>query len=203
MAHFKSRFLTHNWIYNADYYSNVVEGPAVMSAEEISRTIVAKISPKSVIDIGCGTGALLMAFQNLGVLSFGLEYSVEALKFCRSRGVDVQKFDIEHDFFDFEKRFDVAISLEVAEHIPEKYANRYIDLMTKFSDIIIISAATPGQGGDDHVNEQPHSYWQEKFESLGFRLDQSLTEELATEWGKSGTVTSWYYRNLMIFRKFG
>ena len=67
-----------------------------------------------------------------------------------------------------EKHFDLAISTEVAEHLDQKDSNTFIDNLTSFSDVILFSAAIPGQGGTHHVNEQWPSYWIEKFAARGY-----------------------------------
>src|SRR5262249_48198784 len=99
------------------------------------------------------------------------------LRYCRARGIIVTKFDIEQDIpisMLAGPRYDIAISLDVAEHLPEKVADRYVGLLCGLSSIVIFSAATPGQGGTDHVNEQPHSYWIEKFSACGYRVAAPL-----------------------------
>ena len=148
-----------------------VEAAAIQSAGPISNSIILQFSPKSVIDVGCGTGALLAAFRERGYLVAGIEYSDAGLHYCRARGLIVTKFDIEQDVptsMFAGPQYDIAISLDVAEHLPEKVADRYVGLLCGLSSIVIFSAATPGQGGTDHVNEQPHSYWIEKFSACGY-----------------------------------
>jgi hypothetical protein len=63
-----------------------------------------------------------------------------------------------------------------------------------------MSAATIGQGGLDHVNEQPHEYWIEKMERRGFDYDGHTSVRVRQEWAGMG-VASWYVNNTMIFRR--
>jgi SAM-dependent methyltransferase len=191
----------HNIIYDSGYYDHTVEGPAVRSAGTISDSIVAEFGPKRVIDVGCGTGALLEALREKGCEVFGLEYSNAALKYCRARQLNVTKFDIEKDVFSDNRTFDIAISTEVAEHLPEKVSDRYIDLLTRLAHIIIFTAAPPDQGGRDHVNEQPPSYWISKYKQRGFEHDEELSNSWKESWKAAGSVRSFYYQNLMILRK--
>lgn len=67
------------------------------------------------------------------------------------------------------QKFDMAMSLEVAEHLDEKYSDQFIENITNASDVILFSAAIPGQYGVHHVNEQCVSYWIEKFANKGFQ----------------------------------
>lgn len=189
----------HDLIYNAEYYAKTVEGPAVESAGEIAASIVADLRPASVIDVGCGTGALLEVLRSRGCSVFGLEYSTKALEYCRARNLDVERFDLEGDTLNLERTFDVAVSMEVAEHLPAAVADRYVDLLCSVARAVVFTAAPPGQGGNDHVNEQPPAYWIERFAARGFRLDRAASDAWRGRWEQSGTVRSWYYQNLMVF----
>ncbi|NET02000.1 MAG: class I SAM-dependent methyltransferase [Sphaerospermopsis sp. SIO1G1] len=189
----------HDEIYDNEYYNSVVDAPMLQSAPVISDSIHQEFDPLTVIDVGCGTGALLMELQQRGITGIGLEYSTAALKYCQTRGLKVKKFDIE-SYQAIDDVADVCISTEVAEHLPATYANKYVDLLTKISDIVVMTAAPPGQGGTDHVNEQPNEYWIEKFQQRKFDFDSALTLKLRREW-EAKNVFYWYYQNVMIFKK--
>ena len=88
----------------------------------------------------------------------GLEYSEAALKCCRSRKLSAQKFDLETDVFNGDRAFDLAVSMEVAEHLPQTCADRYIDLLARLSPVIVFTAAPPGQRGTLILtNNHPHT----------------------------------------------
>ena len=93
-----------------------------------------------------------------------------------------------------------GISMEVGEHLAERFADRYVKLLCSLSENIVFSAATPGQGGDDHINEQQHDYWITKFEREGFEFNQDTSMQWRSEWEQSG-VMFWFFQNLMIFQK--
>jgi hypothetical protein len=94
---------------------------------------------------------------------------------------------------------DMATSFEVAEHLPASAADGFVRLLAASAAIVVFSAATPGQGGKGHINEQPHDYWATRFQAAGKHLAASLTEECRAAWKASG-VEWWYVRNVMIFR---
>lgn len=196
-----NRLLGHDGIYNEDYYQHTVEGPAAQSAPVICRSIVNGFRPGSLVDVGCGTGALMEAVRQAGIRVKGFEYSEAALAFCRKRNLDVTKFDLEKDVLTAGERFDVAVSMEVAEHLPASVADKYVDLLTRLSDTVVFTAAPPGQGGQDHVNEQPPEYWIEKFAGRGLGFDNEVTKSWRDDWQSSGRVAEWYYKNLLVFRK--
>ena len=124
--------------------------------------------PKSVVDVGCGVGTWLAACAANGVdeiLGIDGDY------------VDVAKLQIPKQFFmaqdllsppPVKKRFDLAMSLEVGEHLPAESANKLVGYLTSLSDQVLFSAAIPGQGGVHHVNEQWPTYWADMFASYGY-----------------------------------
>jgi SAM-dependent methyltransferase len=187
----------HDTVYDQDYYDTVVEADAARSAEVMAASMVECFKPKTTIDVGCGTGALLAAFRKLDCEVCGLEYSEAGLAYCRNRGLSVRKFNIGTDDLRNES-YDLATSFEVAEHLPPWVANRYVNLLCKLSPVIVISAATPGQIGTDHVNEQPHSYWINKFESNRYVFEETAAQKMAQHW-KISNVASFYYDNVMVF----
>lgn len=93
------------------------------------------------------------------------------------------------------KPFDLAQSLEVAEHLEEKYAENFIQLLTSLSDIILFSAAIPYQGGTDHLNEQPPTYWAKLFQKFDFMCFDILRDKI---W-ENKKIAFWYRQNIMLY----
>jgi len=192
-------FRPYNSIYAAEGYSpETWEGVPPYSAT-MARSILERYRPRTVIDVGCGAGALLGAFRDLNCAGHGLEYSEAGLAFCRRRGLSVEKFDIEKDTFDHRK-YDAAISFEVAEHLAPWSAKTFVKLLCDLSPLVIVSAATPGQGGTAHVNEQQHSYWIKKFLDNGYYFDEAQSLHLRAEWNNAN-VPSFYSNNVMVFHR--
>ena len=193
----RNRFATHDDLYDATYYERRRE-PARRSAEIIGQ-YVARIFAKSVVlDVGCATGDLLCVLRELGVDAFGLEYSQAAIEVCCELGLRVQRFDLELDEPTSDITADVIVSTEVAEHLPEACADRYVSLLCCAKRAIVFTAAPPGQDGTDHVNLQPQSYWISKFIQQGLTYDSKMTNTWQKEWKTTGMLDH-YWRNLMIF----
>lgn len=190
--------MTHDEIYCDDYYraaEPLVETSAVVIANSIARDF----APRTVLDVGCGSGAVLAELAARGIDVAGLEYSHAALDHCLKRGLRVYRFDLESGKLPpVTGDFDLVLSLEVAEHLPSSVAGQFVDLLTTKGSRVAFTAATPGQGGTDHVNEQPHEYWIEQFDKRGFAYAGELSSSWRKEWEGHG-VAWWYCRNLMVF----
>ena len=97
--------------------------------------------------------------------------------------------------------FDIALSLEVGEHLPEVSSWDFITIIAKtFAHTVYFSAARPGQGGEGHINCQPKAYWVERFLSRGFWLDPDTTDEWLG-FMRQGPHMGWLTQNGMVFRR--
>jgi hypothetical protein len=191
----------HDEVYDRAYFEETVEPLIRRSAPIMAASIRDEFRPGTVVDVGCGTGALLVALRDIGVAGIGLEYSQAAIAIARSKGVEVEMLDLERPLDELLRlRADLCVSTEVAEHLPAAFADTYVSYLCRTADAVLMTAATPGQGGTDHVNEQPHSYWIEKFRGHGFDYEGGLTARLSREWQAAGVV-DFYATNLLIFRK--
>jgi SAM-dependent methyltransferase len=199
--HLLARGARHDEIYDADYYKNIIEPTMQRSSQIMAQTIAAELKPGSVVDVGCGSGNLIEALRQRGVASVkGLEYASAGVERCRQRGLDVRQFDILKDSADGLKA-ELVISTEVAEHLPESAADRFVDLLCGISDLIVHTAAEPSDHiGTDHINEQPRQYWIDKFTKRGRVLDDAHSNRWRTQWKDAG-VAYCFYSTVMIFRK--
>jgi hypothetical protein len=149
-----------------------------------------------VVDFGCGIGAWLLAAQGLGATEIlGLEgpWILDA-ETVISKGL-IRIVDLATESVNLEKRYDLALTIEVAEHLPEQAADRFCASLVAASDRILFSAAIPKQGGIGHVNEQPLMYWVEKFWRLGYVPLEAMRPYLASD----RAIYPWLRQNLIMF----
>jgi 2-polyprenyl-3-methyl-5-hydroxy-6-metoxy-1,4-benzoquinol methylase len=190
----------HDHVYDKNYYEKIVEPTMVISVAAMAESIHKIFKPPTVVDLGCGTGTLLMALKERGISGQGFEYATAAIETCRSRGLVVSRLNIETDPCP-DVRAHTAISTEVAEHLPGACAERFVEMLTTMAESnIVLTAATPGQGGTDHINEQPNSYWISKVEARGFRYQSDLTLSVRSQWSASG-VAHCFAGTVMIFSR--
>lgn len=176
--------------------------------EEIHNTVSAEIVIpilqklfhfNSILDVGCGIGTWLSKAKDFGVLDvLGVdgEYVNKELLF---RYLEEDEF-ISHDLtrpLVLGKKFDLVLCLEVAEHLPETVADVLIEGLVCHSDTILFSAAIPGQGGQNHLNEQSPNYWIDKFRKRGFEVFDVVRPEI---WSNV-LVDVWYKQNIFLFSR--
>ena len=165
------------------------------AAEEIVPFVINLLGPNSVVDVGCGIGTWLKVFSDKGITDFiGIDGDYVDRKTLKINNSSLVEFDLE-TFYSSQRKFDLAISLEVAEHLKQESADDFIKTLTNLSDVVIFSAAIPNQGGQNHLNEQEPSYWISKFEEEGFQCFDILRPVF---W-ENKKVDCWYKQNIFLF----
>jgi hypothetical protein len=155
--------------------------------------------PKSVIDFGCGWGTWLYACKELGVERLvGIDGDWVPKERMIDPSIDFRPTDLMKGAVTPET-FDLAMSLEVAEHLPPDAGDRFIGSLTQSANALIFSAAFIGQPGSGHINTRPHSYWAQKFLSSGFQL----FDVFRPEFWNDNRVEPWYRQNTFLYVKLG
>lgn len=182
-------------MYTEEYFKQIIEEEEGQ-ADRLASYLISTYQPKSVVDFGCANGLYLEPFYNTGNIHvLGLDYSAEAVKMAKIPNIVLT--DLRQPYNTVSK-FDLALCIEVLEHIEEEYADIVVENIINSSDIVIISPATIGQGGVGHVNLQYKKYWKEKFEKEGFQYMEKETKKLV-DFMKSGYHMGWLVNNVMIF----
>lgn len=170
------------------------------SAERVLQHMLSLFpSIQSVIDVGCGTGSWLSAAKNIGIDKiYGMEGSLAAKDMLMIPDDNWHAVDVTKPF-NCGQRFDLAMSLEVAEHLPFEKHGVFIENIIQHSDLVLFSAAIPYQGGTGHQTENWPSYWAQLFSSKGFRCYDLLRHRI---WNQRG-INFWYKQNLLVFIREG
>ena len=168
-------------------------------AQYLVPKIVERFRPKYVLDIGCGSGQWLDEYRKYKVRTRGIESASAAwVSMSEKTQKNVVKWDLRNKLKKTYKP-DLVQSLEVAEHIEEDYADVFIyNLVKHNADIIFLTAAPPGKGGNQHVNCQEREYWMAKMKNNGYLFDQDILNEVLG-WGTLEKSPGWWSSNLMVF----
>lgn len=192
--------------YNDKFYQSV-NTRANLTAQLVFETLHGVIEFDSMVDLGCGSGIWLEKSIMNGashVVGIDLPSSIRIirqnplfLKYIQEKKMDL----IERDFVensDLKLPFaDIAICIEVAEHLPKKLSSKLVDRLCEASDCVVFSAAQPGQGGTYHINEQPLSYWTDLFKRNGYAAYDLFRPVLC----QNQKVPRFYSLNLLLFVK--
>lgn len=132
----------------------------------------------SCLDVGCGIGLQTARLMELGWRwVIGAEHSKLARQ-MREPGVTMIHSDLTK-IPRGARKYGCVICTETAEHIPAEFAdNITANIVSHAADVIVWSAAAPGQEWEGHINLQPPSYWLERFAGLGWVMDVARTGAL-------------------------
>ena len=180
--------------YSASFFNNLAK-ESVSSAKVVVPLVADLLHPASIVDVGCGTGVWLSEYRKLGINTMlGLDGAyVNSATLLIPRDC-FRTVDLAKPFY-LSERFDLAMSLEVAEHLPASGASSFVKSLCQLAPFVLFSAAVPGQGGEHHINEQWPEYWRELFAKQNFRMFDPFRPVL---WHDE-RVAFWYRQNLYLF----
>jgi hypothetical protein len=185
------------YIYNSAFQNMAASGSAYAASRIIS--FIQTIVPvSSVMDVGCARGTWLRQWQLLGVTDIA---GVDGGYVDRSKlEIDPGCFMVRDlaERFNLQRQFDLAQSLEVAEHLPSARAATFVSDLVIHAPVVLFSAAPPGQGGENHINEQPGEYWRKLFRQHDYFAIDCVRPWLAG----MATIPAWYRYNIMLYVRF-
>lgn len=173
--------------YPPEFYDLTAEG--CRSSASVIVPLLMKASPTRVVDVGCGRGWWSAEFTAHGcdVLSIDGDW-VDAV------------VPVDHrPLTDLPAGFDLAVCLEVAEHLPLDDAHELVTALTRAAAVVAFSAAIPGQSGPGHISCRWQSYWAALFAEHGFLPDDRIRRTIWTD----QRVEPWYRQNLLVYSPTG
>lgn len=177
-------------------YEHSKEMHNLKSPRIIVPEIMRLLSPESVVDIGCGTGTFLNVFKSLGVTDvLGIDgaWANKDLLYENINPGEFLECDLESKIV-LNKQYDLVLSLEVAEHVSYKSADLFVESLVNAGKMIVFSAAIPYQGGQNHINQQWLTYWEEKFAKHNYVIHDILRPIF---WDNPD-VFPWYKQNMVL-----
>lgn len=181
-------------MYDFEWHTRLAD-KTTRSAEQVLAIVREFLPFESLLDVGCGSGLWLDTAAQLGCGTIqgidgpwtdigALEIPLSAFKVA----------DLEKPFA-MDRRYDCAISLEVAEHVAPAASDIFVDNLVAHADLIVFGAAIPFQGGFRHTNERWQSAWREMFSARGYEAFDPVRPLI---WD-SPDVHYWYKQNLLVY----
>ena len=185
--------------YDDSFYENNVNN-TMTSPEKVFTILSRFFDINSVCDIGGGVGVWIGNFLKMK----GITEDQDAKVLCIDGGhIKEDKLLVPKKYFrkaNLEdridlggERYDLVMTLEVAEHLSPSRADSFVEDLVNISDVVLFSAALEGQGGTHHVNEQYMPYWIEKFAKHGYEPFDLIRPEI-----QFCMDVPWCYRQNMI-----
>ncbi len=153
--------------------------------------------PKSVVDFGCGRGTWLAVCKERGAQRVvGLDGDWVSQEMMVDPTIDFRPTNLREEVL-LGENYELALSLEVAEHLPPETSEKFIRSLTRSSDAVLFSAAFLGQPGTNHVNTRAHSFWANMFFNQGYLLFDIFRPLFWSD----NRVEPWYRQNTFLYVK--
>lgn len=181
-------------VYGKEFYTGQRDGSFV-GAQKVLPVVLSLVPCRSLLDVGCGVGPWVASALAQGITdALGIDGDWVSPSLLSIPKEFFQSHDLAKPF-DLGRKFDLVVCMEVAEHLNPPSADVLVDNLVRHGDVILFSAAIPGQGGTNHVNEQWPDYWREKFAGRRYR---QLDVVRAATWNDA-QIPSCYRQNAYLF----
>lgn len=181
-------------LYTKKFYEDQMAG-SIRSARIIAPIVCEVLTINSVLDLGCGVGTWLRAFAECGadrLIGLDGEYVPQdkmLIDISNFKPINISSLD------SLPKDLDLCVCMEVLEHLPHKVGKKIVRLLTEAAPAILFSAAIPGQGGTNHINERWHHEWHQEFSKHDFSVFDIVRPRVYHE----TDVEPWYRQNAFLY----
>jgi SAM-dependent methyltransferase len=184
--------------YDQSFYDEQISG-SLGSARVLLAHLHGLWQPASVLDIGCGRGAWLAAWRELGVQDvLGIDGPWNRQELLLDPAIPFRAANLEAPVQPG-RRFELAMSIEVVEHLSPAAGEGVVQSLTSCADVVLFSAAFTGQGGVHHIHERYHSHWGTLFAARGYGVHDVLRPRF---WADE-RVQPWHRANAFLYVKQG
>lgn len=181
-------------LYSPDFFEQQSAGSRG-SAERVVPIVLDLVRPQSVVDVGCGVGAWLSVFKKNGVIrTLGVDGDYVDRRMLEIPAKEFLPSDLTRPLR-LDEDFDLAVSLEVGEHLPPQSAAGYVESLTRLAPVVLFSAAIPHQGGIGHLNEQWPDYWRDHFARHGYDPIDCIRRRIWSD----PQVQWWYAQDILLY----
>jgi SAM-dependent methyltransferase len=193
------RLLFKDQGYTETYY-NGIESANSHAYQLLAETLAKVFQPRSVADVGCGSGGISAALRDSGVEKiYPFDFSQASVDMTQKRGfTNARRLDLTQAK-EIPATADLCLCLEVAEHIPRKFERHLVSLLSQVAPVLIFTAAPPGQGGHLHVNLRSQDHWKQLFREQNMEHDNTSQHRMLQMF--AGRMIRDYSTNLLVFRR--
>jgi SAM-dependent methyltransferase len=150
----------------------------------IADNIVATLAPRTVLDAGCAMGLLVEALRQRGVEAWGIDISsyaigrvdASAAPYCAVGSI------LEQPPAHFPQRYDLVVSIEVLEHLPQRESELGLRNLCGLADELLFSSSPDDTETETHYNVQGAEYWIAQAAQAGMWHDATFDAGIVTPW---------------------
>ena len=184
-------------------YLDEIRSPSTVAARRILPLLLERFEINSVLDVGCGTGAWLAVAREMGANRLTGVDATWAEDWLDEDGmIGSRDFDfVEHDLRErlkLDDRFDLAMSLEVAQHFTDARAASFVEDLCATAPRVLFSSAVPLQYPPLEsimINNRWQSYWAGHFADCGY-LPMDVIRPVI--WNDD-VIPDYYRQNMLVY----
>ena len=148
--------------------------------EGIARNIARKLQPKTMLDAGCAMGLLVEQLYLHDIDVHGIDISEYAISKAPEAVRD--RVHVASLADPIEGSYDLVVSVEVIEHIPDAQATAALDNLCAVTNAILFSSSPHDYAEATHINVKSPDQWSVLFAERGFFRDVDHDASYLTPW---------------------